>query len=81
MMATHGIIGLIGVAFYQIAYFAVQVAQVDQNDYRIVVLNVLGPIACGYSLLHDYNLHSLTAHIIWLLIALAGIVKACRRNP
>ena len=58
-------------------------ALIDQNDYdyRIIVLNVLGPLACGYSLLHDYNLPSLISNIIWLLITLVSFVEACRRNP
>lgn len=81
MMTTYEIIGIIGVACYQIAYFAVRVALIDQNDYRIIVLNVLGPLACGYSLLHDFNLPSLISNIIWLLITLVSFVEACRRNP
>lgn len=79
-MSPHEIVGLFGVACYQIAYFAVQLAGIDKSDARIVALNVLGPITLLYSLLHDFNLPALIANLAWLLVTLAGIVKARGRR-
>ncbi|HJV26828.1 MAG TPA: hypothetical protein VJ673_14160 [Aromatoleum sp.] len=79
-MSPHEIVGLFGVACYQIAYFAIQLTRIDPNDGRIVALNVLGPITLIYSLMHDFNLPSLVAHLAWLAITVVGFVKSRRRQ-
>ncbi|BAL27060.1 hypothetical protein [Azoarcus sp. KH32C] len=75
-MSAHEIVGLFGVACYQIAYFAIQLGRIDPNDGRIVALNVLGPVTLLYSLMHDFNLPSFVAHLVWVTITLAGFVKS-----
>lgn len=65
-------IGLVGVAVYVIAHFAVQVLHKSATGRLAVTLNVIGPICILVSLYGAFNLPSFLSQVFWLVLTLAG---------
>jgi hypothetical protein len=65
-------IGLVGVAVYVVAHFAVQVLHKPATGRLAVTLNVIGPLCILVSLYGAFNLASFLSQVFWLALTLAG---------
>lgn len=71
-MGFADIIGLVGVAAYVAAHFAVQVLGVHPASRVPLALNVIGPVCLIVSLMQTFNQASFLAQCFWLVVTLAG---------
>lgn len=74
-MAGHEFVGLIGAVSFLAAHFKVLRGKLAPNDFRVVTLKMLGPIALLYSLSHDPNLPVTILCVIWLAMTLVVILS------
>lgn len=79
-MTLPDIVGLIGVAFYLIAYAGQQLGRFAKDDCRYIGLNILGPACLLYSLAFDFNLAAFLAQAVWLALTLPAAVKLVRAS-
>ncbi|WP_439669327.1 Permease [Cupriavidus necator] len=71
--------GLVGVAAYVAAHFAVQVLHKSPTGRLAVVLNVIGPSCILISLTGAFNLASFLTQCFWLGLTLLGWWRRNRR--
>lgn len=64
--------GLVGVAAYVAAHFAVQVLHKSPTGRLAVALNVVGPACILISLTGAFNLASFLTQCFWLVLTLLG---------
>lgn len=64
--------GLVGVAAYIGAHFAVQVLHKSPTGNLVVALNVIGPACILVSLTGAFNLASFLTQVFWLVLTVAG---------
>jgi hypothetical protein len=64
--------GLVGVAAYVAAHFAVQVLHASPTGRLAIALNVIGPACILVSLTGAFNLASFLTQVFWLALTLAG---------
>ncbi|PZX34047.1 conserved hypothetical protein; putative membrane protein [Cupriavidus phytorum] len=72
--------GLVGVAAYVAAHFAVQVLHKSPTGRLAVVLNVIGPSCILISLAGAFNLASFLTQCFWLALTLLGWWRNRRRG-
>ena len=68
-------VGLIGSALMVIAFAYSNIAKV-MNLITFNLLNLVGSLMLGASLLVHFNLASLLLEMVWAVIALVGLIKA-----
>ncbi|HPF36700.1 MAG TPA: hypothetical protein P5571_14500 [Candidatus Krumholzibacteria bacterium] len=73
-------VGLIGVAGILAAYALLQADRLRAADPRYSLLNAAGAAGVLVSLIADFNLSAFLVEFFWLLISLAGLVKAARNS-
>jgi hypothetical protein len=74
-MASLGftdVVGLVGVAAYVTAHFAVQVLHKPPAGAFVVRLNLVGPICIMISLMGAFNLASFLSQFFWFALTLLG---------
>ena len=71
--------GLVGVAAYIAAHFAVQVLHASPTGRLAVALNVIGPACILVSLTGAFNLPSFLTQVFWLGLTVVGWWR--RRRP
>ena len=71
--------GLVGVAAYVAAHFAVQVLHASPTGRLAIALNVIGPVCILISLTGAFNLPSFLTQVFWLGLTLVGWWR--RRRP
>ena len=71
--------GLVGVAAYVAAHFAVQVLHASPTGRLAIALNVIGPVCILVSLTGAFNLPSFLTQVFWLGLTLVGWWR--RRRP
>jgi hypothetical protein len=64
--------GLVGVAAYVAAHFAVQVLHASPTGRLAIALNVLGPACILVSLSGAFNLASFLTQVFWLVLTVVG---------
>jgi hypothetical protein len=64
--------GLVGVAAYVAAHFAVQLLHASPTGRLAVALNVIGPACILVSLVGAFNLASFLTQVFWLGLTVAG---------
>ena len=69
----YTLIGLIGVAIYVTAYFAIYFWHWNTSGLRYLSCNISGAMLTIISLIHNFNLAAFIAQVIWLLISLYGV--------
>jgi len=79
-MTLADLIGLAGVACYQVAYAGLQLGRLSQMDWRYLLLNLFGPGCLIYSLSHDFNFAALLTQVLWVVFTLIGGVRMIRRR-
>lgn len=74
-MDIPDVIGLIGVACYQVAYAGLQLGHFRNTDYRYIGLNVLAPLCLLFSLAFNFNLAAVIAQALWLGVTVLGLAR------
>jgi hypothetical protein len=72
--------GLVGVAAYVAAHFAVQVLHKSPTGRLAVALNVIGPVCILVSLTDAFNLASFLTQCFWLGLTLLGWWRNRRKS-
>jgi hypothetical protein len=73
--------GLVGVAAYVAAHFAVQVLHASPTGRLAIALNVIGPVCILVSLTGAFNLASFLTQVFWLGLTLVGWWRRRRPSP
>lgn len=71
-------IGLVGVAIVSLAYALYAAGRIQSTDWSYPILNLVGTAGILYSLLYAWNLPSVVAQVIWILLSLVGMVRIAR---
>jgi hypothetical protein len=72
------VIGGIGVLLVLGTYGLLQAGRMRADGLRYSVLNLLGALLIGYSLLYAFNLASFVIEVFWAIASLWGIRRALR---
>lgn len=70
------VIGTAGTLIVVAAYFGTQMRYINSDDLVFPVLNLVGSLLIGFSLLHNFNLASALMEVFWIAISLLGIFRA-----
>jgi hypothetical protein len=70
--------GLVGVAAYVAAHFAVQLLHASPTGRLAVALNVIGPACILVSLVGAFNLASFLTQVFWLGLTVASLWRRQR---
>ena len=68
-------IGLVGVGFIVVAYFATQKRWLSSEDWRFPAANLAGSLLILASLFVEWNTPSAVIEFFWIAISLYGLVK------
>ena len=81
--AWYDFIGNLGVFLLLSAYLLLQLKRLSSDHLSYSLLNGLGAIFIGISLLFEFNLSAFVIEVFWLLISIMGIVGYYRssRHP
>jgi hypothetical protein len=71
-------IGLVGVGFILVAYFANQQRWLSSEDWRFPAANLAGSLLIMVSLYAEWNLPSVVIEIFWITISVYGLVNRPR---
>jgi hypothetical protein len=71
-------IGLVGVGFILVAYFANQQRWLRSEDWRFPAANLAGSLLIMVSLYAEWNLPSVVIEIFWITISVYGLVNRPR---
>jgi uncharacterized membrane protein YuzA (DUF378 family) len=72
------IIGLVGVAGVLAAYWLLTSGKFTNHDPRYLWLNIAATLAILFSLFYQWNLPSVVAQILWILVSIAGLIRIKR---
>ena len=71
-------IGLVGVGFILVAYFANQQRWLRSEDWRFPAANLIGSLLIMASLYAEWNLPSVVIEIFWVAISVYGLLNRPR---
>ena len=71
-------VGLVGVGFILVAYFANQQRWLRSEDWRFPAANLVGSLLIMVSLYAEWNLPSVVIEGFWIAISLFGVAKYAR---
>jgi hypothetical protein len=71
-------VGLVGVGFILVAYFANQQRWLRSEDWRFPAANLLGSLLIMVSLYAEWNLPSVVIEVFWIAISLYGLANRPR---
>jgi hypothetical protein len=71
-------IGLVGVGFILVAYFANQQRWLRSEDWRFPAANLVGSLLIMVSLYAEWNLPSVVIEVFWVAISVYGLVNRPR---
>ena len=67
-MDVYSAIGLVGVGFILVAYFANQQRWLSSEDWRFPAANLVGSLLIMVSLYAEWNLPSVVIEVFWVAI-------------
>ncbi len=73
------IIGMFGVVGVLAAYWFLASGKFTNNDPRYLWLNIVATLAILFSLFYQWNLPSVVAQILWILVSIIGLIRIRRR--
>lgn len=71
-------VGLVGVGFILVAYFANQQRWLRSEDWRFPAANLVGSLLILASLFVEWNTPSVVIEIFWIAISVYGLVNRPR---
>jgi hypothetical protein len=69
----YDFVGTTGVALCLLAYFQLQTSRCSSFDLQYSVLNLVGSLLIGVTLLYDFNLSALIIEVCWFAISIYGV--------
>ncbi len=69
----YDLVGTFGVILCLIAYFQLQTSRWTSFDLEYSILNLLGSLLIGLTLLFDFNLSALIIEVCWIAISIYGV--------
>lgn len=72
------IVGLFGVATTLLAYGLMTMGRIQSHDPRYQIMNIVGTTGILLSFLVQWNLPSLVANVVWLVIGMVGLMRIYR---
>ena len=78
METVATIIGLLGVFTVLAAYALVSFGRWRGDDPRYQWLNIVGTLGILVSLIYQYNLPSVVAQCMWILLSVVGLIRIYR---
>ncbi len=79
-MNFPNIIGLIGVAIELVAYALVSTGRWSSAQPRYQIINIIGTSMILFSLLFAWNLPSVVAQVLWILLSFIGLIRYYRKR-
>jgi len=76
----YDFIGNLGVFFLLLAYLMLQLKKLSSDHLSYSLLNGLGAIFIGISLLFEFNLSAFVIEVFWLLISIMGVIGYYRSS-
>ena len=76
----YDFVGTVGVILCLIAYFQLQTSRWTSFDLEYSVLNLIGSLLIGYTLLFDFNLSALIIEVCWIAISIYGVWNYFRQK-
>lgn len=76
----HDFIGNLGVACVLGSYFLLSAGRLSMDHPAYPLVNALGALLIGWSLLFDFNLSSFIIEVFWFGISVYGLVRQLRRR-
>ena len=73
-------IGLVGVGFILVAYFANQQRWLRSEDWRYPFANLVGAVLILVSLVFEWNFPSVVIEVFWAIISVYGMAKSLRER-
>ena len=77
-MDLFGAVGLVGVGFILVAYFANQQRWLRSEDWRFPAANLVGSLLILVSLFAEWNTPSVVIEVFWIAISIHGLVNRPR---
>jgi len=77
-LEVYRTVGLIGVVFILIVYFANQRRWLSSEDWRFPAANLVGSLLILISLLVEWNTPSVVIELCWIAISFYGLVNRPR---
>lgn len=74
------VIGTTGTLVIVAAYLGTQMRFINSSDMVFPVLNLIGSLLIGFSLIHNFNFASALMEIFWIAISLFGILQGLFRR-
>lgn len=74
----HDFIGNLGVACVLGSYFLLSAGRLRMDQLAYPLVNGLGAILIGWSLIFDFNLSSFIIEVAWFSISAYGVVRILR---
>ena len=74
------LVGTVGTLIVVAAYFGTQIRRINSDDLAFPILNLIGSLLIGFSLLQNFNLASALMEVFWIAISLVGILKGIVRQ-
>lgn len=72
-------IGLLGVAIVLVSYGLLTTGRLTDRDARYYWLNIVGTAGIAVSLVTQWNLPSMVAQILWILVSFVALIRLRRR--
>jgi len=73
------LIGLLGVVVVLISYGLLTTGKLTEHDARYYWLNIIGTVGIALSLLVQWNLSSMVAQILWIVVSIIALIRVRRR--
>jgi len=80
LLALLRAIGLVGVGFILVAYFANQQRWLSSEDWRFPAANLFGSLLILASLIVEWNTPSVVIEICWIAISVYGLFNRPRTD-
>ena len=77
-LGAFRVVGLVGVGFILVAYFANQQRWLRSEDWRFPEANLVGSLLIMVSLYAEWNLPSVVIEVFWIAISVYGLVNRPR---
>jgi multidrug transporter EmrE-like cation transporter len=74
----HDFIGNLGVACVLGSYFLLSAGKMRMDQLAYPIVNGIGALLIGYSLLFDFNLSSMIIEVAWFSISVFGLARILR---
>ena len=68
-------IGLVGVVIVLVTYGLLTTGRMGENEPRYYWLNIIGTTGIAVSVLVQWNLASMVAQILWIIVSLFGLYR------